>query len=79
MCLYVWAHLFHVRKKQEKIKKDKLWRGEGERGGIEIDPGKMADKGREKRIEHQTKGRKRWNERIKVMVAAVCVSAVTKL
>ena len=46
----MWAHLFYVSQKWEKKKRDR----EGE---MEIDPGKMADKG-EKGVELETKLKK---------------------
>lgn len=66
----VWAYLFCARQKQGRMPRD----GKGE---IEIDPGKMADRKREKR--ENTSLKERGKERMRVMVATVCVSALTML
>ena len=72
VCVCVWAHLFYARQKQDRMLRD------GKREEIEIDPGKMADRKERKKGEN-TRLKERREERERVMVAAVCVSALTML
>lgn len=65
----MWAHLFCSRHKLEKMPRDRKRK-------IEIDPGKMTDKERE---EEKIQDNRRGGKRMRVMVTAVCVSALTML